>query len=56
MLVVTRKSSEGLILNTSDGEVRIKLSTGNPNIPVKVAIEAPESVEIVREELVDRSN
>lgn len=55
ILVLTRKDSEGLVLNTSDGEVYINFSTGNPNIPIKVAIEAPRAVTVLRDELVAKS-
>ena len=55
MLVLTRKSSEGITLNTSDGEIYIGFSTGNPNISIRVAIEAPEAVTVLRDELIKRS-
>jgi|SaaInlV_120m_DNA_3_1039746.scaffolds.fasta_scaffold62798_1 carbon storage regulator CsrA len=55
MLVLTRKSSEGITLNTSDGEIYIRFSTGKPNIPIKVAIEAPQAVTVLRDELIKRS-
>jgi sRNA-binding carbon storage regulator CsrA len=52
MLVLTRKAHEGITLKTSDGEIYIGFSTGNPNIPIKVAIEAPQAVTVLRDELV----
>jgi carbon storage regulator CsrA len=52
MLVLTRKSSEGITLNTSDGEIYIGFSTDNPNTAIKVAIEAPQAVKVLRDELV----
>ena len=53
MLVITRKTNEGITLNTSDGEIHISVSTGT-NAQVKVAIEAPEAVTVLRDELVNR--
>ena len=50
MLILNRKDSEGITLNTSDGEVYIGFSTSSP---VKVAIEAPQAVIVFRDELVD---
>lgn len=55
MLVITRKANEGITLYTSDGEVYISFSTGNPNIPIKVAIEAPQAVTGLRDKLIKRS-
>jgi|SaaInlV_120m_DNA_3_1039746.scaffolds.fasta_scaffold01317_6 carbon storage regulator CsrA len=52
MLVLTRKSSEGITLNTSDGVVHISVSTGN-NTQVKVAIDAPQAVKVHRDELIE---
>lgn len=52
MLVLTRKTNEGITLNTSDGVVRISVSTGN-NAQVKVAIDAPQAVKVHRDELIE---
>lgn len=53
MLVLTRKDSEGLVLNTSDGEIHISFSTANPNAQVKVAIDAPLALTVLRDELIE---
>jgi carbon storage regulator CsrA len=53
MLILTRKANEGITLNTSDGEIYIRFSTGKPNIPIKVAIEAPQAVTVLRDELMN---
>jgi carbon storage regulator len=52
MLVLSRREGEALILNTSDGEivVSIELLQGRQ---VKVGIEAPQSVRVLRDELVE---
>jgi carbon storage regulator len=52
MLVLSRREGEALILNTSDGEivVSIELLQGSQ---VKVGIDAPQSVKVLRDELVE---
>lgn len=50
MLVLTRRPQEALILETSDGPVRIVLDIKDGQI--KVAIDAPDAVTIIREELI----
>lgn len=52
MLVLTRLPREGIILRTSDGEVRVVVkSVAGPR--VALAIEAPGAVKILRDEIYD---
>lgn len=52
MLVLTRRQGESLIFNTSDGEIVVsfELLQGSQ---VKIGIDAPQSVRVLRDELVD---
>lgn len=55
MLVLTRKEGERLVLMGNDGEVVIEIheiAAGR----VRVAIDAPQSVRIIRQELLKRSD
>lgn len=52
MLKITRRPGEALILNTTDGQVRIEF--GLDGRQIKLAIDAPKSVEILRSELIER--
>ena len=50
MLVLTRKSDESIILHTSDGPIKIK-TVRIKGSTVRIGVEAPEHVQIVREEI-----
>jgi carbon storage regulator CsrA len=50
MLALTRRPKEALILETTDGPIRIVFDIVGGQI--KVAIDAPDNVDIVREELI----
>ena len=53
MLVLTRKTSQSLVLNCDEAEVRLKIiEIGRDK--VRVGIEAPASVKILRAELENR--
>jgi carbon storage regulator len=52
MLVLSRREGEVIVLETSDGLIRIKLTEYNGN-QTRVGIDAPKSVRILREELLD---
>ena len=55
MLVLTRKTREGIIVRTESGEeVAIYVSGVLRNGAVKIGIQAPKAVKIIRSELVDR--
>lgn len=54
MLNLKRRSGESLILQTSDGEVLIHFTLQNGQI--KLAIDAPREVVILRDELVEGSD
>ncbi len=55
MLVLTRKTEQEIVINTSDGEIRIKIiEIGRDK--VKVGFEAPPSVKILRAELVGKES
>lgn len=49
-LVLSRKDDEKIVLHTSDGEITITVM-GRDTDQTKLAIEAPRSVEIARQEL-----
>jgi carbon storage regulator len=53
MLSLTRKPNESIILKTSDGDVKVMI-IGQRGQYVRVGIDAPQSVAILREELIDR--
>ena len=50
MLILSRYEGESLILKTSDGEIVVSLQQTKGN-SAKIGIEAPESVLVLREEL-----
>jgi len=52
MLFISRKEGESIILNTPDGDVKITIKSIRSSDQVKIAIDAPDTVEILREELV----
>jgi carbon storage regulator CsrA len=51
MLCLRRKPSESIIVNTPAGPIRIVNLSGQP---VKIGVEAPPEMNIVRAELVDQ--
>ena len=51
MLKLTRRVGEALILTTSDGEIVVSLERLSES-QVKIGIEAPKSVRVLRDELV----
>jgi len=53
MLVLRRRTNERLVIYTSDGPIVIKASEHSDSI-VKFAIQAPDSIRILREELLTR--
>ena len=53
MLVISRKEGESIIISTPDGEVRVAIKAIHSGGQIKLWIEAPEVVEILREELVN---
>lgn len=55
MLKVTRKLGKGLILITSDGEIHIDFEL-NSGKQIKLAIDAPDEVKILRDELLRTEN
>lgn len=55
MLVITRKEGESIILNTVDGDVRVAIKSIGSGGQVKLSIDAPGTVEVLREELIDLS-
>ena len=52
MLTLSRKEGESIIISTPDGAVRVIIKSIRSSDQVKIAIEAPDTVEILREELV----
>ena len=52
MLVISRKEGESIILNTPDGAVRVTIKSIGSGGQVSISIEAPDVVEILREELI----
>lgn len=52
MLEISRTEGESIILNTPDGAVRVIIKSIRSSDQVKIAIDAPDAVEILREELV----
>ncbi|MBT5210175.1 MAG: carbon storage regulator [Halieaceae bacterium] len=53
MLVLGRKSGEGITLQSSDGEIKISATLVAGSI--RLAIDAPDSVKVVRDELIQNS-
>ena len=52
MLILTRRPDESIIINSN---IKIIVLSADPN-HVKLGFEAPENVNIVREELLDTEN
>ena len=50
MLILTRRKEESIII---DGNIKLKILSVNGN-QVRIGIEAPEDVNIVREELLEK--
>ena len=53
MLVLTRRRGEQIII---DGKIRIKVLDAGRSTSVRIGIEAPESMQIVREELLSTAS
>jgi carbon storage regulator len=51
MLMLTRNINQSIIIQTSDGDIEIIITSINGN-QVRLGIEAPESVDIWRSELI----
>jgi carbon storage regulator CsrA len=52
MLTLSRKKGESIILNTVDGEIKVAIKSIGSGGQVKLSIEAPDTVVILREELI----
>lgn len=52
MLFISREKNESIILNTPDGVVKVTIKAIKSAGQVKLSIDAPDLVEIVREELI----
>ena len=52
MLTLSRKENESIIISTSDGEVRVTIKAIKSAGQVSISIDAPDIVEILREELI----
>jgi carbon storage regulator CsrA len=52
MLVIKRKEGESIILTTSYGDVKVTIKALKSGGQVSISIEAPDVVEILREELI----
>lgn len=55
MLTLSRKENEAIILYTSDGPITLCISSIQHN-QVRVSFDAPDNVNIVREELLSRAD
>jgi carbon storage regulator CsrA len=53
MLVLARKTSETIVFIVAGSEVHLKILEIRKNGEIKIGIEAPQSVKILREELKD---
>jgi carbon storage regulator len=53
-LVLTRRSGEAIIIRTPEGGLRRIYVVGIEGNTVRLAIDAPDNVEIIREELLPR--
>lgn len=53
MLVITRRVGESIVLTTSYGDVRLTIKALKSGGQVSLSIEAPDVVEILREELIN---
>jgi carbon storage regulator len=54
MLILTRRVSESIIIETSDGTIEVVICKINGG-QVRVGIQAPDSVDIWREEIPEES-
>jgi carbon storage regulator len=54
MLVLSRREGEAIILETSDGPITIRLTEYNGS-QTRIGVEAPRSVKVLREELLEES-
>ena len=55
MLVLTRNQGQSIVIQTSDGEIEVTIANINQKGQVRVAIAAPDSVDIWRSELLDNN-
>ncbi len=55
MLVLTRNQGQSIIIQTSDGEIEVTIAKISQKGQVKVGIQAPDSVDIWRTELLDNN-
>lgn len=55
MLVLTRNQGQSIVIQTSDGEIEVTIYNVAKNGQVKVAIAAPDNVDIWRTELLDNN-
>jgi len=53
MLMITRKPGEGLTIKTSDGDIHIDLDIRSGK-QIKLSIDAPDSVKVWRDELLQK--
>jgi carbon storage regulator CsrA len=54
MLILSRRPGESLILETSDGPIQVTLTyIDEERWQGKIGIDAPQSVKVLREELLD---
>jgi carbon storage regulator len=54
MLVLSRREGEAIILETSDGTITVRLTEYNGS-QTRVGVDAPASVRVLREELLEES-
>lgn len=53
MLVLTRNQGQSIVIQTSNGEIEITIANVAKNGQVRVAIAAPDNVDIWRSELLE---
>ena len=53
MLVISRKEGESIIISTPKGEVRVAIKAIHSGGQIKLWIEAPDTVEVLRGELIN---
>ena len=54
MLILTRRTQEGLVIKTSDGDVHVRV-LGNMGNQVRLGFEAPKCINIVRDEVLENA-
>ena len=55
MLVLTRNEGQSIVIQTSEGDIEIKINGVAKNGQVRVGIQAPENIAIWRAELLDNN-